>query len=822
MKWLVLWLAMAFTCRAAHAQTAPAGSESDPGTVGEVKIEARQFGVGSHVRSGDLFGLHLVLTDSADKPRKVVVSMALPDDDGDTVLAARGVTLNPRLPIEVWLYGRMPPKGATPPAVEISIRDAADSADIEAQALGSRQIAAGRVRPIVVVEPEGALMGVVGRRDMGLDAYELRDPGGGFKNIGHEPTRVVRGIEPGMLPDDWRGLAMFDTIVWTEGDPLKLEGNRPQALREWINRGGHFVVVLPAVGGTWWDDANPLRDLMPDVAVDRVEEVDIAPYRNLLTTPDTEDNLLPKKKTIVTTMSPRPEAAAADAISVIDGPEGTVVSRRLVGVGMVSVIGLNLADDQLSRAQLVKVESFWHRVLGGRFADPPQDKNSVATYVQTGGPVYADDPIGLEISKSAAAGVGVLLALIVFGVYWLVAGPLGWGVLRARNATRHAWVAFAITTAVFTAIAWAGATWIKPKHVKAYHFTILDHVYGQPVQRMRTWAGILLPGYGETTIRAGERDADASRHQSLTTWTSPTTETGTQSFPDARAYAVDVQRPESVTLPMRATMKEMQVDYAGGPRWRGLRPTIEGQEPKLVRRGESIDLAGTLTHDYPGQLSEIWFIVVTRQLDELAWQEQWEKKNYSPLLARAHGWKVTGTWAPGTERSIAQPLTEENLIDARLRDLVPVSNVASAVFAGGPDIAQAPIDYLRLSLLNVLAPPNMEESKAWGSSRMIVRRRATHGFDLGRWFTQPCLIVIGLVDNAPAPTPLFVTDGDSERPIASEGRTLVRWVYPFNPDPPIFTGKMLEKPKTDKKPAAAGQDKSADAPPKAGKPTGGP
>ncbi len=817
-----LGLIAAMLCRIAAAQTPVPPATPDSTPVGEVKVETRQFGVGSHVRHGELFGVQLVLTDSADKPRKVVVSMGLPDDDGDVVLASRSVTLNPRLPMEIWLYGRMPSPSRTPPAFQVSIREAGDSEDFLAQAIGGRQIAAARVRPITQIDPDEAMFGVVGRRDLGLDAYELRDPGGGLKAIAHEVTRIVRGLDQSMLPDDWRGLSMFDTIVWTEGDPLRLEGNRPQAIREWVNRGGHLVIVLPAVGNSWWDDANPLRDVMPEVEVDRIEDADIRPYRNMLTTPDTDAKLLPTKTTILHTLNPRADAATSDAISVLAGPDGTVVARRLVGTGMVTVVGLNLAEEQLSRAQLVRVEAFWHRVLGGRFADPPEDKNKPTTNYLGGGVYYSDDQIGASISKSAAAGVGVLLALVVFGVYWLVVGPGGWGLLRARNATRHAWVAFALTTGVFTAIAWAGATWIKPKNVRAYHFTILDHVYAQPVQRMRTWAGILLPGYGETTLRVGERDADTTWRQPVTTWSAPPGDAGAQSFPDARAYAVDVQRPETITLPMRATIKETQIDFLGGPRWKGLRPTAQGQEPKLLRRGKVTELTGTLTHEYPGALSEVWFIAVTGQMGEIAWQEQWEKKNFSPVLAKVHGWKVTGTWEPGTERSITQELTDTNVFDARLRDLVPTSGIGSAVLSsGGPDVAQAPNDYLRLSLLNMLAPPLYEESRTFGSAKQAVKRRATHGFDLSRWFTQPCVIVLGIVDDAPMPTPLYVLDGDTERPVASEGRTLVRWVYPLTPEAPIFTGRMLEKPKAAPKTTQESETTDED---EAGfrKPTGGP
>jgi hypothetical protein len=64
----------------------------------------------------------------------------------------------------------------------------------------------------------------------------------------------------------------------------------------------------------------------------------------------------------------------------------------------------------------------------------------------------------------------------------------------------------------------------------------------------------------------------------------------------------------------------------------------------------------------------------------------------------------------------------------------------------------------------------------------VVRREATHGMDLGRWFTQPCIIVIGyLVDpNQDAPISTYV-DGKA---VPARGTTVVRWVYPLPDNPP--------------------------------------
>jgi len=73
----------------------------------------------------------------------------------------------------------------------------------------------------------------------------------------------------------------------------------------------------------------------------------------------------------------------------------------------------------------------------------------------------------------------------------------------------------------------------------------------------------------------------------------------------------------------------------------------------------------------------------------------------------------------------------------------------------------------------------------------LAHRRQLHGWDLGKWFTQPCFIVMGVLEvdakNASSegsPVPLFV-DG---KQIPTSGKTLVTWIYPFPANPPRYSG----------------------------------
>ena len=78
----------------------------------------------------------------------------------------------------------------------------------------------------------------------------------------------------------------------------------------------------------------------------------------------------------------------------------------------------------------------------------------------------------------------------------------------------------------------------------------------------------------------------------------------------------------------------------------------------------------------------------------------------------------------------------------------------------------------------MLEPPNWQSFQSV-SPKLLIQRRMTHGWDLGKWFTQPCLIVVGQLAEAECPVPIYV---DGER-AASKGRTVVRWIYPLTPNP---------------------------------------
>jgi hypothetical protein len=781
-----------------------------------VTITAPWFGVGGTVRPGDYAGIRLAISDIGDRQRDVLVRVVLPDPDGDRIRYERVLTTNPGITQPLWMYIRLPHRFRQGDALHVTAYAAIEQAaaggpgtDDRWTYAAGRVLGTARIAPRQVVNRNAGMLGIIGSRPMGLMRY-AGVPGVEHMPAGHERTEVVQRLDADLLPDRWMGLMPFDVLVWNEPSPAALGTERAQALREWVMRGGHLVVVLPRLGQVWTDEVNnPLHDIMPRVVVRRLEGIDLGPYASMVTR--TVDMPMPRNE-ILHVFTPVEGAEISDAVCLLAGPASEedgerpcIAVRRIVGTGMVTLIGLDVASRWMTDRGLPDAELFWHRLLGRRgelTSGREQDITSPINLSRE--PITLDRDIPDQIAKTGRAAAGVLIGFVVFITYWLVAGPFGYAALRRKGLSRHGWMAFVAAAGVFTAIAWGGATAIKPKQIEASHLTFLDHVYGQPVQRTRTWASVLVPEYGEAHVMLGDALARANTrlHNVVTPWEPDGY--GRPGFPDARDYRIDSRAPDQVTVPVRATVKQFQFEWAGGPRWRMPRPIGDpaAGEPRvrLVERGGELHLEGTLVHELPAPMREVTIIVITGQRD---FARSLHLPGTRALLSHVYSVKLASEWAPGTALNLAdvieldrrnRPVYGEEFFRALLND------------AGRPDSAEtldldprgAANRLTALALFSQLDPPDTRIDARLGRAQRLAQRRASHGWDLGTWFTQPALIIIGHVGDAanpaPSPTPIHVgmagglgqglVGGGQMREVPTYGRTVVRWIYPLASRPP--------------------------------------
>lgn len=798
----------------------------------DVIVEVEHFGVGNVYRQGELTGIRLQLTadpgGSLGEATMVWVQWEVPDGNGDIAEYGRTVTLTRGRPTPVWLYAPLPPNFTLDDLCTVRVFEFVDGR--RRLELGGRRFRPGDaiVRPDIVNLQTG-LIGVLGQRHMGLRGYADGHAQSERPISAHERTRLVLGIRPTELPDRWDGLRGFEAIVWAAPSPSELTSDTAGALREYIRRGGHLIIIMPQDINPWRFGSRGqtlLEDILPQTDPRRDDGVHVRELLPIMSkAPDTPANFSMSMRVF------RDDLANFDAIDnfyepLIALPDGrVVVIQRIFGHGRITICGIDVASGQLNAAPLSigsaglpQADVFWNRVLGRRTDTPSPgeleliaDEKMLARATGANVVVGAGNLVSNQIAMTTQAGLGLLLALVLFAAYWLLAGPVGYGLLKAYKQVRHAWLAFVAVAAVFTAIAWGIVSLIRVKEPRIQHLTVLDHIArpvdesrpGDPqLQRAASWFELYVPGY--TRPRVSLHNEPGQRNL-LLPWIPPGD--APQRFPNIVRYAVDVgANPGNYTIPARSTSTQMYAHWMGGldPNWGRMIRSHPDDPVRVITdaAGNELGLSGAIVHDLPTTLRDVTIIWVrntrisTRQYATRSGQPV-------PWVPPLTSGRVLNT---GSMFRVSQ-LQKGDVLDLRQLRVDGQADLQSGIdrryvdkHRSGPALGRPTMSPLArealemLSIFHQLTPPPYLLSQPDSSpTRVIFHRRLGREIDLSAWFSRPALIVIGYVDGE---IPLPIRLNNSDRPIASSGTTMVRWIYPLSLDERIAFDQPSSEPLT--------------------------
>lgn len=805
-----------------------------------VTIEVDQFGLGNMLfRAGDLTPIRLKLTSHLSQPTPVWVQWQVPNADGDIGEYGRSLTLTPNQPAFTWLYAPLPPDANQTSVWTVRVFEERDGE--RRGEIGGTRIGPAGSAPI---DMGTTLLAAVGQAQLGLDRYgtQSRDFTRTWRPPGaHETTRIAFGMRPSQLPDRWFGLLSFEALAWS-GDhaPQDLGLDQAEAVREYVRRGGHLIISLPAERNIWGLGVvgqTELEDLLPCRTPGRTPRTDEAvPLSDLLPVLSKYSNI----KTLVPLRKP-PEFTIRvfkdlkGDFNVIDNqyeplialPDGRViVVQRQFGFGRVTVIGMDLSDGRLNGLDLPQPDAFWNRILGRRSDTPSagelkamNDDDRLGKPDQVHENSMGSSVLVTEIiNMSGQAGKGLLLALMLFLVYWVLAGPGGFALLKHYGKVQHAWVAFALCAAAFTAVAWGGVK-LFPKRVEISHVTILDHVARTPddprteepqYQRAISYFSAYMPNYGPTPISiastAGQRDL-------LLSWTPPGRPT--EKFPNIDRYRVDVARlPASASLPARSTATTLYAHWQGGldREWGGTL-LVDPRNPIQVAEGNNA-LRGRIINELPGALTNVTVIwVQNNRTTRRRYSTSGDREEpWVPLLASGSHLNVTRVWrfdastpwqagqaydlsALGAARGRNDSVEPDNLVNwVKRRFIDPYSSRDLPSAAGVTQVGeQHRRNYMEmLSIFHQLNPPEYLKPKGQQNvdAGVAFHRQLGREWDLSAWFNRPCLIIMGFLRDTPAPIPLRVDDREN-LPV-SQSVTMVRWIYPLPLDEKIAFKDVFE------------------------------
>jgi hypothetical protein len=816
----------------------------------DVKIELVNFGVGDAARPGGWIGLRIAATSTSADVRKIEVVVESPNADNDVVENARIMTISGQR-LERWVYLRLPPNSSAQSVVNdavylVRVFDVDENNRRIAEVASARVNGQSALTATTPVDQLIDLFMVVGDIGLGLDAYAGRGRnGGGMLPSLNSAALTVKGMSPRDFPDQWQGLDQYQVIAWADPrrSPAQLDSSQADAIREWIRRGGTFVVCVagPGAADAWYPasgQGHPLSELLPSKPPARIDGV---PLRTLLPILSKSDTLLNQNfSTDIATFDVRTidrgfrplvalpaikDPRTGFAVPRPDTLDGVVLGvQRNFGFGQVVVLGLDLdtiAKSGVQRGGLPQADIFWNRVLGRRGDTPTPEEfnqletaNRVALGIPNTSALGSGDTIATFIGMSGSAAIGILSAAALFGAYWLLSGPIGFAGLKHFRRHKFSWLLFVVFAFVFTGIAWIGGAVLGQTTPSLKHLTVVDQLAidpsstdpsaGAPQQRAAIWFSGFLPGYAPSRVTVGSTEGANIDGNALASWSKPPSGTGA-SFPNRDRYRVSYDRQHDQRVPSRATAADFVARWRGtiDPSWG---ETISMMQPvrldiETLGTMQSMRLSGVLKHGLPATLEQVKVILVTPYRTMLPSLVRGNplplpapNSAAPPLYGLLAQLPQGGLWAPGKPLDLSQIFPAEDMqarlgrrfdLQTNLKQLyqAPISQQLMLGVAGEQMSLDARRRYLEsLSFYSMLEPP--EWIQAIGTTPVdTARAEREHAreLDLGPWFTRPCLIIIGYLDEAPTPVPISVNGA----PVESEGTVLYRWICPLD-DPRTF------------------------------------
>lgn len=839
---------------AAFARTAPAQGLQD------IDISMDSMGIQGSFQPGGWVPMRLAVTSNLGETTSVLISLEIPNSDGDVEQYTRSVVLAPGQTATRWLYPHLQPT-----SFANNLQNTVFTVRIYENLDGvpGSELATGRVSgasALMVgssVQMNEDMMLIIGTGRMGLSGYMQSRGNSGFVASLNERSVLVNTM-PKDLPDRWQGLASYSTIFWSDASPQDLDLDQAKALLTWIENGGRLVIVLQESMDAWGlgnagrsnylDASSTDKQLLPSKPPRRVDQVRIASLMQALSKSPLNRN--PDATMSIRVFDPENIEAPWEAIAALPGKpddpsdfgqettNGSSKARGDIyaiqrGYGHGSVVLVGIDADSIQRRQLQaeglpQPDVFWNRLIGRRGTIPTgtayrayEDEEVLKTSARTfdlgsGKLVIKNIRIG-----GPSAGLAMLIALGLFITYWVLAGPASFAVLRAKGLVRHSWLGFTCIALVFTLIAllaaWGGRNLLQ-KEAPVRHLTFLNIVDGVPEIRATSWFSAYLPGYGENEIMVtGENNL-------LATWSPPPNGT-LERFPNTDVFQIATDSPNGFAVPSRATSAHFVAQWRGelGEAWAEMPAEAEKPIKMTAVDGprQSFEIEGVLRHGLPWTLENVDVICISpfqsrlpsyMVIDGLSYETPIDALPNPGVIARLNQWQKgsaidLGIQLPGPHINLGSKIGGEYSLTTNMDNLYnkKMRKQLSGTLGIGPDWESLEEESLRMFCqFDVLPQPEFLKNQPGGSqdeTPFHFRRWLGRSTDCSNWFLDPCVIIFATIKNAPLPIPLEI-DG---KPVVSEGTIIVRWVHRLPADHRFITpvARMLEpfqNPISDKSP----------------------
>jgi hypothetical protein len=587
------------------------------------------------------------------------------------------------------------------------------------------------------------------------------------------------------LPTSSSAYDGINTIVWSDGGVPSAEV--AEAVVQWVQSGGHLVLLPPALGSPWGQGAGnlatavgvtetPMATSISTHHLQRFFDGDVAPIDLALPTLPTTSPWHAIRQTLDNT---------------------PVITRRNLGFGHVTMSSIDPSRRALGpirspegRSAHIGLSTFWGPLLARRDLPSLTQLSNVVREdrLRTMTPrtsQWLDDSLPTAwLHRSTSVSGRLLLAAMLGGMYFIVSGPLMWRVLGARSQRSYMWPAMAVCGLVFGVVVWGTGSIIMPSMTHVKHLTVLDHIAGTAQHRVQSWIDVQLPGSGNRLISTSAAQQRNTNAAFIRAW-QPASAT-TITFGDVRRLPTAAHDSEVVTAARDATTR-LHLNWTGvadPEQWGRLFSSTPGNPIGITDGALHGDLTNRL--DVPVRnMSIIWIQgPATPRAAGGAWLNPTTAG--TPLVDGQWWSPMDGELLPGEtlNLSLIQPSPDS--------DLARTLHDRQMAFSGLsiPTHSQQRRAMELLSLWSLTTPPpwavprptpgttsgraQREQAKApeWD----LPIRTFGADLDLGPWLASQALIVFGWIDATDLPIDLHI---DGQGADAQDGMILIRWVLPL-------------------------------------------
>jgi hypothetical protein len=243
-------------------------------------------------------------------------------------------------------------------------------------------------------------------------------------------------------------------------------------------------------------------------------------------------------------------------------------------------------------------------------------------------------------------------------------------------------------------------------------------------------------------------------------------------------------------MPSRATATQLYCHHLGGvdKAWGGLfhPDPADPIRMEIIRGNEA--LRGRIISDLPTTITN-WLVIWVQNdrttprvyaTDDAGKEAYWVKQTSSGKLLNVGRMGSPSALAPGdsydlSEVDVASMGLENNIQQRWVSDFAKQDPFGTGTIQFRPDEQRKRLE--AIGLYRMLTPPQYLRHPGAQSTKeeVALTRELGRELDLSTWLTRPCIIVIAFAEDTACPVPLR-RDG---KPVTSNGRTIVRWIYPL-------------------------------------------